>query len=78
MSEYKLIKIDQPDQLIQIKLNISVFLLNQSGNILIPYFAGSNICHKSWQASFCLQSTVIECLLNVIYWTPQLCGGRGD
>ncbi len=48
---------------------------NQFSNILIPYFAGVNICYKSCWANFCLQSTVIKCLLNFIYWVPQLPGG---
>ncbi len=57
----------QPHRLIYVKSFITVFL-NKFGNILIPYFTGSDICHKS---NFCLQNTVTECILNFIYWTPQ-------
>ncbi len=35
---------------------------NQFSNILIPYFAGPYICHKSCWASFCLQSTETKCM----------------
>ncbi len=54
VSKYKLGQLDH--------LIISIFLTNLV-TFLIPYFTGSNMCHKSCLARFCLQSTVTECLI---------------
>ncbi len=68
MSKCKPIQIGQPDQFIQVESFITVFP-NQFGKISILYFTESDICHNS---SFCLRNTVTECILNIIYWTPEL------
>ncbi len=58
------------NQLIQVKLFISVLLLNHFGNSLMPYFPVSNVCHKSCRVSSCL----LIHILNFIFWTHQLPG----
>ncbi len=76
MSEYNPIRIGQPDQLIDIfclffiifffvdDLYSKHFHRTSLGQISFPpYFSGSDICHKS---SFCQQSIVTECILNLL------------
>ncbi len=64
---YSFAIIIKPSLISWFRSNRSFLYFNQFGNILIPCFIGPNICHNSCWASFCL--------LNFIYWTPQLGGG---
>ncbi len=78
-SKYNLIRITQHDQLI-IHFLLSFFCFCK---FLLMVWVESTCLKCFFCVSsalfifYCLQSTVIKCLLNFIYWTPQLPAG-GD